>query len=124
MPSEHVAMQDRAPVTGVRAEIAAEMYDVLGAVHEVLRQRRIPCLRVALVSLELWGARPPASPEHRMPVLEVWAQGRVVAVITVGTHTHDFHVTVPGRRAGPHVVPAGRPERVLELIPGYGRAAP
>jgi hypothetical protein len=119
----HTSATHQAPLRGIAAETADRLCEALKPVQQELRRRHIPCLRVALISLELWGQRPNRSfPEYRMPAIEVWdRRGKTVAAVTVSVDLSQFYVSVPNAQDEPYVVPAESPELVAAFIPGYER---
>ncbi|MFI6174997.1 hypothetical protein ACIA8R_05610 [Nonomuraea sp. NPDC051191] len=126
MPSDDItATPHQTSTKGVTADAAERLYAALGPVHQELKRRHIPCLQVALISLELWDQRPQRSfPEYHTPAIEVWdRQGKPIAAVTVSLDLTHFYVTVPTEQDEPYVVPAEAPELVAAFIPGYDREA-
>lgn len=124
MPPRRAAEPRQAPHNRVTADTASKLYEALGPVQRELKRRHIPCLRVSLISLELWGRQPLTFPDYHTPAIEVWdRQGKIVAAVTVSVDLSHFCVTVPSQQSHPYLVPAQTPELVAALIPGYDREA-
>lgn len=123
MPLGHSSTPDQAPHNRVSAATANQLYEALEPVQQALRQRHIPCLRVALISLELREQQPNRSfPQYHMPALEIWNRlGKIVAAVTVSVDLSHFQVTVPSQQDEPYIVATQTPELVAAFIPGYGR---
>ena len=112
------------PHNGVTAETASQLYEALGPVQRELKRRHIPCLRVSMISLELWERQPLTFPEYHMPAIEVWdRQGKIVAAVTVSVDLSHFCVAVPSQQSDLYLIPAQTPELVAACIPGYDREA-
>ncbi|MBT2232599.1 hypothetical protein [Nonomuraea sp. NEAU-A123] len=122
MSPRRAAEPRQAPHNGVTADVAGRLYEALGPVQQELKRRHIPCLRVTLISLELWERQPLTFPEYHMPAIEVWdRQGKIVAAVTVSVDLSHFCVAIPSQQSHPYLVPAETPELVAALIPGYDR---
>ncbi|MEU7858107.1 hypothetical protein [Nonomuraea sp. NPDC049141] len=110
---------------GVTADMASRLDEALGPVQQELKRRHIPCLRVSLISLELWERQPLTFPEYHTPAIEVWdRQGKIVAAVTMSVDLNHFCVTVPSQQSHPYLISVQAPELVAALIPGYDREGP
>ncbi|MEV0827977.1 hypothetical protein [Nonomuraea rubra] len=117
MPPGHIFSSCK----GGSSETTELLCEALEPVRQALKRRHIPCLRVMLISMELRDAQPCTFPRYHMPALEIWdRQGKTVAAVTASVDLSCFYIAVPAEDK-PYVVPAGAPEQVATLIPGYDR---
>ncbi|RCG26527.1 hypothetical protein DQ384_29260 [Sphaerisporangium album] len=101
------------------SETTAEKHDAaLGAVQRLLKAQGVRSQVIHVIHLKLSRARPLLMVRTQVtPELAVHrGDGQVVAVVSMGTHSGCYLVTVRGSLPDVHTVRRRHPERVADLV--------